>query len=147
MSNYVLQSAIPAAAIEPTIVELSPDGRFICIGGNSRNLQVIDRTKSIPPAFYTLPNTPTVVYWNLEFILVGLQDGGLAIFFYHQDFDAFIDGAFPLREKRIYAAGATGSPVFSASFDPKGHTLAFSTANVISIFDFKPNKRRWYPSC
>ncbi|KAF9642242.1 hypothetical protein BDM02DRAFT_3193621 [Thelephora ganbajun] len=141
MSNYILHSAIPATLTAPTIVELSPDGRFICIGGNSRKLHVIDPTKSIPPAFYTLPSTPTVIYWNQEFILVGLQDGSLTIFFYCEDFDEFIHGAFPLREKQVCAAGANNLLIFSASFNSKDHTLALSTESIISIFDLKPKER------
>jgi len=146
MSNYTLQFAITTTVTAPTIVELSPDGRFACIGGNSRKLHVVDRTKSNPPAFYTLPSNPTVVHWDQKFILVGSEDGSLTIFFYHRGFDEFIHGAFPLRDKRVYAAIANGSPIFSVSFDPKGRKLAFSTADIISIFDFKPDERWCCPS-
>lgn len=142
MSEYVLRSAIPVAVTAPTIVEFSPDGRFICVGGDSRKLSIVDWTKIIPPSSYELPNNPTTVYWNEEFVLVGLQDGVIVIFFYYHGFDEFIDGPLPLRAKRALTGRPIGSPILSASYDPASYTLAFSTPHAISFFDFHPSERR-----
>lgn len=91
-----------------------------------------------PPTAYALPAAPTVVYWNQEFVFAGLQDGKFVVYFYDQNFDELVPGPFPLRRQWIFEFACQWLAVLSASYHSQSHTLAFSTASIISAFEFNP---------
>ena len=130
MVYYKLNFTVPSPGNSPTLVEFSPNGRFIVVGNmDSSSLHILDKLAGFhPTVFATVPAKPTALTWeDSKAFYVGLSDG------------RFVHYRVDLGGKKL-VKGVTNSlfrgvfPATAIALDAESKTLVLSVGPDVFAF-------------
>jgi hypothetical protein len=134
MSQYTLSKQFLSPHHPIRAMEISPDMKFLCIGGGS-SLYILDSVFGSALALIEFDITPVVVRWYMtapHLIFAGFNDGTFTTV------KMMVTPDLKITTGSSYGDGHT-APVSAIAMDGTNSVLAVATGQIIHLYRFEPS--------